>query len=182
MSDELLDIVDDNDKPTGITKMKSLAHGDGSWHRCAHVWIYNSKSEVLLQFRSHDKLLYPDKWDVSAAGHIGAGEDVLTGAQREIEEEIGIKVKKQDLYFFKKLKVPIHYHGMINNEFYYIYLYKYNGSINNLKLQIEEVAAIKLMPVDKVKKEFIKDPNKFTPNKDYWFSVLDKIQELNSRK
>jgi isopentenyldiphosphate isomerase len=57
MSDELIDIVDENNQPTGERKMKSLAHQDGSWHCSAHVWIYNSKGEILLQLRSKDKLM-----------------------------------------------------------------------------------------------------------------------------
>lgn len=128
MADELIDIVDENDVPTGIQKMKSLAHADGSWHRVAHIWIYNSKGEVLLQLRAPNKLLYPNKWDVSVAGHIGAGEDIIAGAQREIQEEIGVKIK------------------------------------NN----------------------FNKYPDKFTPNKKYWFEVLDvittRINSNNSRE
>jgi hypothetical protein len=44
MSDELIDIVDENDTLTGEQKMKSIAHADGSWHRVTHNWIYNSQN------------------------------------------------------------------------------------------------------------------------------------------
>ena len=59
MADELIDIYDENNKPLGIQKMKSEAHRDGLWHRASHVWIYNSKGEILLQLRAKNKELWP---------------------------------------------------------------------------------------------------------------------------
>lgn len=72
MADELIDIFDENNNPRGIQKLKSEAHKEGIWHRAVHIWIYNLKGEILLQLRSKNKELYPDRWDVSAAGHGGA--------------------------------------------------------------------------------------------------------------
>jgi len=135
-----------------------------------------------LQLRAKEKILYPNKWDVSAAGHVSAGENIKTSAIREIKEEIGIKIRESDLEFLKKFNVHIDYNGMSNNEIYYVFTCKYDGPIDNLKLQTEEVAEIKFMSVEKVKEEFTKNPDKFTPGKEYWFSILDKIKDLNSRK
>lgn len=179
MADELIDVVSENDEATGIQKMKSEAHKDGSWHRVAHIWIYNSKREVLLQLRAKNKKLYPDLWDVSAAGHVTAGEDVITSAKREIGEEIGIKINKDNLYFFKKTKVPLIYKSMINNEFYYIYFYRYDGDISNLKLQTAEVAQIKFVPINQIKTDYQKNPDKYTPNPKYWFEVLNALTSHN---
>jgi len=182
MSDELLDIFNENDVSLGVQKMKSEAHNDGSWHRVAHNWIYNSQNEVLLQLRASQKLLYPNRWDISAAGHVSANEEVETSAQREIEEEIGIKVRKSDLQFFRKVNYHIDFNGMNINEITYVYLYKYDHGIADLSLQKEEVAQIKFVHVDEVKKELDLCPENFTPGKEDWFSILDKIKELNSRK
>ena len=41
---ELLDIVDENGKPTGETVERKTAHSEGIRHRTAHVWIVR-KSE-----------------------------------------------------------------------------------------------------------------------------------------
>lgn len=68
MGDELVDICDENNNLHGIRKTTSEAHRAGLWHRASHVWIYNSKGEILLQLRAKEKLLYPDMWDISAAG------------------------------------------------------------------------------------------------------------------
>lgn len=46
---EYIDIVDENNNPTGKVKEKQQAHEDGNFHRTAHVWIINDKNELLLQ-------------------------------------------------------------------------------------------------------------------------------------
>ncbi len=76
--------------------MKSEAHREGLWHRAAHIWAYNSKGEILLQLRAKNKRTFPDKWDLSVAGHISASEEPIDSALREIEEEVGLCAKKED--------------------------------------------------------------------------------------
>jgi isopentenyldiphosphate isomerase len=177
MADELIDIFTENDISTGVQKMKSVAHKDGSWHRVSHNWIYNSAGEVLLQLRASEKLLYPDRWDISAAGHVSAGEDVITSAQREIKEEIGIEVSRKDLVFFKKMTAHHGFNGMNNNEIYYVHLCEYNKFIDDTKIQKEEVAEIKFFPISKIKDNLVKYPEKFTPGQKYWFEILDAITQ-----
>ena len=182
MPDELVDIVNENNELLGIEKMKSEAHADGSWHRCVHVWIYNSRGEVLLQLRASEKLLYPDRWDLSAAGHVAANEEVELSALREVEEEIGIKIDKEDLRFLTITKDHVDFNGMNINEISYVYLCKYDDDISKLSLQKEEVSEIKFIDIDEIKKEYNLHPDSFTPIKENWFMVLDAIEELNSRK
>jgi isopentenyldiphosphate isomerase len=172
MTDELIDIYDENNKPLGISKMKSEAHSKGLWHRAAHVWIYNSNNEILFQLRAKIKKCYPDMWTPSAAGgHIGAGENEIEAIIRETEEEIGLKVKEHDLRFIKIMKEERVYKKMINNEFHYIYFFKFDGDISNLKLQKEEVDKVKFFSIDKIDQELENNPEKYLIDKDYWRKV-----------
>lgn len=57
---EYIDIFDENNNPIGEVKEKQQAHEDGSFHRTAHVWIINSKNELLLQKRSAKKKSHPN--------------------------------------------------------------------------------------------------------------------------
>lgn len=177
MAEELIDIVDENNNLTGEHKTKSEAHRDGSWHRAAHIWIYNSKGEVLLQLRAKEKELYPDVWDVSVAGHVSAGEEPITSALREIKEEIGLNIKIEDLEFYKVISEKIIFNEMINNEFHYVYLMKYDSEANDLKLQKEEVQKIKFIPVEDIGRGLKENPEKYVPhNKEYWGEMLDAIK------
>lgn len=182
MADELIDICDKNNNLLGIRKIASEAHKNGLWHRTSHIWIYNSTGEILLQLRAKDKSFYPDMWDVSAAGHIGAGEKPIISGLREIKEEIGLSVKEEDLEFFKIRKNKTVYKNMKNNEFYYVYFLKFDGDIKKLKLQDEEVQSIQFFPVEKIEEELKINPEKYLPHGDYWFEVINEVkQKINQQ-
>lgn len=181
MADELIEIYNGNNKPLGIEKMKSEAHRNGLWHRASHIWIYNSAGEILLQLRAENKELYPNMWDISAAGHISAGEEPIISALREMEEEIGLSAKPEDLQFFKIRKYKAVYKEIKNNEFYYIYFLKFDGDLGELTLQDEEVAKIQFLPIDKIEEELKTHPDKYVPHEDYWLEVIKEVKRRTTK-
>ena len=86
---DLLDIVDDNDIVVG-NEERGVIHEKALLHRSVHIFVFNSKSELFIQKRSFNKSEHPEKYDSSAAGHLEVGESYDEGAQRELEEELGI--------------------------------------------------------------------------------------------
>lgn len=121
--DELVDILDELGKPTGKSCLKSLAHKRGWYHPTVHIWCYTNSGNILLQRRGKNKETYPLKWDVSVAGHIGAGETVLLGAIREIKEEIGVDVPSEHLEKVCVIKSERrHAVDFIDREFHHIFL------------------------------------------------------------
>jgi len=183
MADERIDIFTEDDQKTGIQKMKSEAHAKGLWHRAAHIWIYNDKGEILLQLRAKNKDTYPNCWDISAAGHVSAGEEVIISALRELEEEIGIKAKEEDLEFLKVIKKKQVIGEILNNEFFYVYLFKFNGKAEELPLQKEEVAEIKFFTPEEFLEGIEKAPEKFTPLHDYQKWVIGEVKKrINFKK
>ncbi|MBQ9755756.1 MAG: NUDIX domain-containing protein [Lentisphaeria bacterium] len=90
MSSELIDIYNAAGEKIGCVE-RSRAHGDNTLlHRAAHVLVFSSDGRLLLQKRSVTKRIQPGKWDASVGGHLAAGEDYLTGARRELAEELGL--------------------------------------------------------------------------------------------
>ncbi|MFH1073199.1 MAG: NUDIX domain-containing protein [Nanoarchaeota archaeon] len=177
MPDELIDIFDENNQLTGKQLLKSFAHKKGLWHRAAHIWIYNSRGEILLQLRQKGKVFYPDRWDISAAGHVSAGEEPIVSGLRELEEELGLKVKKKDLEFLKIRKVIIRFRKIINKEFYYIYLLRYDGQAENLRIQDSELQEIRFWTPQEIKKELHLHPRKFVPHGKYWMDIIGEIKK-----
>lgn len=53
---------------TGVQKSRWAVHADGDWHRVAHIWLINSRGEILLQRRTLTKRTHPGMLDVSCAG------------------------------------------------------------------------------------------------------------------
>lgn len=181
MADELIDICDDANNLTGVRKMKSEAHRDGTWHRAAHIWIYNSQGEVLLQRRAEGKQLYPGAWDVSVGGHVDAGEEPATAAMRELAEELGLRAVPDELEFFKVVKNSPPFPGFKNNEFYYVYFLKFDGSVDDLKLQVEEVQAVAFIAINEIKKQLSLDASRFVPHGAYWLEALDGLGNYKSK-
>ncbi len=176
MADELIDICDENNNLLDVRITKSEAHKKGLWHRASHVWIYNSRREILLQLRALGKPIYPNRWDISVAGHIYAGEDPVVSAKREVEEEIGIKLKREDLKFWKINKIKAKYKGIKNNEFCYVYFLKFDGDTSEFKLQKEEVQKVQFLSIEKIKKELKSCTGKYIPHGKYWVEVLDEVE------
>jgi len=87
---EIFDVVDANNQVTGQCT-RGEVHARGLLHRAVHIFVFNKLGELWLQQRSHLKDLHPLAWDSSAAGHLDAGEDYATAAQRELKEELGIE-------------------------------------------------------------------------------------------
>jgi len=176
MADELINICDEDNNFLEIRKMKSEAHQDGLWHRAAHIWIYNSDGKILLQLRAKNKELYPCVWDCAAAGHVSLGEEPIISGIREAKEEIGLSIKKEDLEFFKVFKREVIFRQMNNKEFYYVYFYKYDGDIINLKLQKEEVEKIQLFPLLEFEKGIKTRPENYVAPGSYWLEVVDELK------
>lgn len=100
---ELFDVRNPDGTVTGILRERGVAHSDGSPHATSHIWIVrpNQKSgyDILLQKRSRNKDSNPGCYDISSAGHVPTGEDYLTSALRELQEELGLKAEPEELKY-----------------------------------------------------------------------------------
>ena len=143
--DELIDILTSEGTPTGKTALKSEAHKNGWFHNTVHVWLYTSDKKILLQKRALTKKVFPGLWDISVAGHIAAGEEITTAALREVYEEIGLKLSITDLTKIgTRIHMVTHNNGIQDNEHHHVFIAELKAKIETLKIQTEEVDAIKL--------------------------------------
>ena len=139
---EMFDIVDENGNPIGEVIERRKAHAEGIRHRTAHIWIVREKKgriQVLLQKRSADKDSFPGRYDTSSAGHIKAGDEPLESALRELNEELGITAKPDQLEFAGTFVVNYekNFHGKLfkDNEIAFVYIYRQPVDISKLVLQ-----------------------------------------------
>ena len=147
---EFLDVLDEQGNKTGKTKARLEVHRDGDWHKSVHIWIVNDKDEILLQKRSLNKDSYPNMWDISSAGHLTAGDDSLSGAVREIKEELGVDIQYSQLKLIGiRKKSDKCSSTFINNEFNDVYLLRLLLDLDKITLQEEEVSEVKYVPINK---------------------------------
>lgn len=145
MTIELIDVLAPDLTPTGTRKSKRQIHRDGDWHRAVHVWIAASDGRVLLQRRSPRKENHPGLWDVSAAGHVSAGETAAQAAVRETFEELGLAIGPAELEPLGSMTESCVLNGgtYIDNEIHEILLVRRDVAIGTLRLDPEEVAEVK---------------------------------------
>lgn len=97
MEPELLSVVSPTGVPLGAGA-RSEVHRDGHWHAVFHCLIVRPgmPARVVLQRRDRAKPKFPGQLDLSATGHLRAGERPRDGV-RELREELGVDVSADDL-------------------------------------------------------------------------------------
>jgi isopentenyldiphosphate isomerase len=179
MAEEYLDILNEKGELTGQSRTYNEAHEKGLIHRTAHVWILNSKKELLIQKRASDRRAYPDFWDISAAGHISAGQTSLEGAKRETQEELGLFLSDNIFkYLFTVQEHIILNQGTyINNEFQDVYLVCLDILPEKIKFDKEEVSEIKWVSIDEFKLLISKEEYKMVPHEEEYRCLLDYLKK-----
>ena len=148
----MLDILDESGRPTGEVVAKSEAHRLGLWHRCFHCWICGSDpggSYLLLQRRAGTKDTWPGYLDVTAAGHLAAGEETLDGL-REVEEELGLRIVPERLVPLGTRRGEQEIPGGCDKELHDVFLVFDATPLEDLRLQKEEVEAVFRLDLDDV--------------------------------
>lgn len=156
--EEMIDVLNENGIKTGEILPRSEIHKRGLWHRAIVVAIINEKNEILLQQRAANKEKNANMWDISAAGHISAGQDSIMAATREINEEVsvnlGFNVEVKEfrfMYSFKKEQVFSD--TFIERQFYDFFILRQNGLYrDSIKFQESEVQDIKFVTISELNK------------------------------
>lgn len=140
---EYFDVLNEKGEFTGEKETREKCHEKGIWHRAVYGFVFNKNGDVLLQKRSKLKRMWPDMWDVTAGGHVLAGEFGSQALIREIKEELDIDVKDNEIKYLIG-SVSSNVKGdIINNHFNECYIVTKDIDISKIKLQEEEVSDIK---------------------------------------
>lgn len=153
-----IQIVDEHDKPVGSEKMY-LAQEQGLIHRIVRIMVEDEQGRLLLQKRSQKMKRWPNCWDNSAAGHVDEGEDYITAAKRELLEEIGIRrtdLEEIDTYYTDRPLNDIPHLRRFNR------LYKTVAEEDEAVIDDDEVAEVRWLAVEEVKKLIKEHPDQVT--------------------
>ena len=99
----------------------------------------NNNNEILLQKRNKNLKVYPGMWG-NTGGAVKSGENSLEAIKREVNEELGVIVKSENMTFIASFKR--------NKDFVDVWLLKDDIKIDDIKLQEDEVEAVKFINVD----------------------------------
>lgn len=154
--EELIDVLNENGIKTGEILPRSEVHKRGLWHRAIVVAIVNEKNQILIQQRSFHKDKNAGMWDISVAGHIGTGQDALSAATREINEEVSVNLGyhvdiKDFRYIFSYRKEQIFSEYNIERQFYDFFILRQNGvKAENIEIQESEVEQVKFVTISEL--------------------------------
>src|SRR3989338_968813 len=169
---EYFDVVNEEDNIIGKAS-RDECHKKGLLHRTVHIFILNSKGELLLQKRSTKKNLYKGWWADATAGHVDSGETYDNAAKREMKEEIGISTKLEKLFDVKRKWDG---DGKVGNELIRVYLCHSNGPFKINKEEIDFVRFVKPKVLLKMMKT-----EKFTPGTVADFEEIKKHPDILKR-
>ena len=145
--EEHFDVCSPLGVPTGEVLPRSEVHRRGLWHRSSHLWLVNSRREVLLQQRHLGKETDPGRWDIAVAGHLSAGQTPLEAMVREAREELGLDVDPASLTFLGATSKEYVGAGFADREWQHLFAGVWNGDPGALVLQPDEVIAVRWMSV-----------------------------------
>lgn len=166
---ELWDLYTEERKPTGRTHIRGEEIPEGFFHLVVHVWIRNSKGEYLISQRSASRPTFPLMWEC-VGGSVLAGEDSLTGAIREVKEEVGIDLPPDAGHLlFTKLRSSIG--GKQYRDIMDVWLFCYDGELSLANATTDEVAQSKWMTREEI--DALRNSGKLVENLFYFFDKVD---------
>ena len=135
--EEVVIVVDDHNRPVAELP-RHRVRGENLPHRATCIFVFDRRGRVLVQRRTATKDLYPGFYDLAAGGVVAAGESYEQCAEREAEEELGIRGTAL------APKFDFHYRDEHNRCFSRVFTCVHDGPFT---LQPEEVESVKFHTV-----------------------------------
>lgn len=162
MSEELVILVDENDKEVGLMP-KMEAHEKALLHRAFSVFVFNKNKELMLQRRASHKYHSPGLWTNTCCSHQRQGESNIAAGKRRLMEEMGFETNLEESISFI-YKAPFD-NGLTEHEFDHILLGNYEDNPN---LNPEEVSEWKWMSLSDINTDMLENPDIYTE----WFKII----------
>lgn len=140
---EYIDVLDENMQPIAVATRDEV-HRKGYWHQTFHCSVIlreADKNYIVFQRRHPSKQTFPNKLDISAAGHLLRGESVEDGV-RELEEELGIRVDYQELIYLGVHKGVYATETYWDREFHHVHLLKTDLRLSDFSIQRSELIGL----------------------------------------
>jgi len=161
---EYLDVFDASFAPAEPRRMeRKETHKSGAWHQTFDCWVLRRDSagnKIVMQLRSMQKDSNPGLLDISACGHLLAGEKPEDGV-RELEEELGLKARFDTLYYLGVVKEAIDSPQRSIRHLSHTYFYETKLPLTAYKLQETEVDGVFEMNIADGIKFFSGEANSF---------------------
>ncbi len=139
--EELLKVYNNKHEYSGKMELRSKVHQSRLFHDEIVLWVINpNKKKVLVQKRSPNKLLRPNRYGL-CAGHVVENETIEEALFKEAMEEIGLDLSKYNVQHILTVK------QLAQNNYHFAHHFAIFEEIplENFKIQEEELTEVKYM-------------------------------------
>ncbi len=171
VDEEIIDFVNKEDIVIG-NKEISLVKKERLNYRIAHVWVFDEQNRLLIHKRPKNMVSYPNVWTSSSGGHVESGETYEQAAKREAEEELGLETDISHAFKLDHIN-PTGQHLFID------LWYCEHHNPENLQFDAEEIAEVKLISLEDLRKKMKLKPKDFNPE---FIQLLDLWMNNNINK
>ncbi len=166
---EIWDLYDEDRVKVNETMVRGEDIPEGLYHLVVHVCIFNCQGEMLIQQRQPFKSGWGNMWDVTVGGSAVSGDTSQVAAEREVAEEIGYELSLAGV----RPALTINFDDGFDD----FYLVQRDLDMTTLKLQYEEVQAVKWASKDEILKMI--EEETFIP---YHPSLIDLLFFMRNQK
>lgn len=139
---EQWDIYDRDRTKSDKTMVRGNPFEKDCYHLVVHACIFNSKGEMLIQQRSPFKSEWSNMWDITVGGSAIQGETSQMAIEREIYEEIGLKVHLHEVRPHMTINFDVGFDD--------VYLIEKEIDLKHLISQDEEVQQVKWATMEEI--------------------------------
>jgi isopentenyldiphosphate isomerase len=161
-------LVDEHDNVLG-SKLRSELTIQDRWRICGVV-IFDGRGNTLIAQRSALKKHDPLHWGPGVAGTLVVGETYEFCVERELEEELGVVDSKLEIIHSGSIDAPN------GNKRYCVWFSSVVPAGFVPKLQAEEVADYKWLPIPELIKDIESHPENYLNSTETWLTILRTYQ------
>jgi isopentenyl-diphosphate Delta-isomerase len=149
----IIDTVDLLDRPRGTTiRRNALARKQN--FRVAHLFLFNTAGELLVQQLADTRKRHPLAWGSSVAAYLFAGETYGDAIQRRTAQELGREIAGVEFMGATRM------HDLESEKFISLFCGQYDGPF---EIDTQHVAAIEFLRVAKIRSMLTSGSRTFTP-------------------